>query len=149
MFPMLSSKKRILLYGIPTLALVISTVYLLLPSQLKLSYVLDDVYLAETEPQGTWSNLTCPQCGSQLEEIGIRPSHKVDEAWRYVYYCRQEDIFWVWDFPGGIGSPSWYGPFNAHWKLTNAVAFTIVIICGVAIVLLAIRDRSLMKRHLV
>jgi len=149
MFSKFLSKRRIILYGTPAIVLVISTVYLLLPPQLKLSYVLDDIHLAETEPQGTWSNLTCPQCGSQLEEIGIKPSHKVDAAWRYAYYCRQEDVFWVFDFLGGIGYARWYGPFNAHWKLTNTVAFTIVVISGVAIVVLTIRDRGLVKRYLV
>lgn len=143
-------KKRLVLYGILTAVLVFSTVYLLLPPQTKLSYVLDDAHLAEAEPQGTWSNMTCPQCGSKLERIVIDPADPqiMDEPWRYAAYCRQEDIFWVAEMPGFYFA-GWYGPFNAHWKLTNAVAFTIVIICGVAIVLLVIRDRGLMKRYLV
>ncbi len=151
MFSKFLSKRRTILYGTPAIVLVISTVYLLLPPQLKLSYVLDDIHLVETEPQGTWSNSTCTQCGCKLERMVIDPvdSHISDESWRFAAYCRQEDVFWVYDFPGGIGYARWYGPFNAHWKLTNTVAFTIVVISGVAIVLLAIRDRGLMKRYLV
>ena len=127
----------------------ISTVYLLFPHQLKLSYVIDDAHLSEVDLQGTWSNMTCPQCGSQLEGIVIDPDdpQMIDEAWRFAYYCRQEDIFWVCNFPGGISSPRWYGPFNAYWKSTNPVAISIVIISGVALVLLAIRDKGLMKGY--
>ena len=101
-FPMLLGKKRILLYGIPAVVLVISTAYLLLPPQLKLFYVLDDAHLAEAEPQGTFSNMTCPQCGSQLESIVIDPQdpQAIDEPWRTAVYCTQEDIFWVEDMPG-------------------------------------------------
>jgi len=141
-FPMLIGKKKMLLYGILTAVLVISTAYLLFPPQLKLFYVIDDAHLSEVEPQGTWSNLTCPLCGSQVEEIVIDPSGKLGDPWRYAYYCRQENVFWVWDFPGGMSSPRWYGPFNAYWKLTNAVAFGIVVISGVALFLLVIRDKA-------
>lgn len=148
---MLIGKKKILLYGILTVVLVVSMAYLLLPPRLKLSYVIDEAHLAKTEPQGTWSNMTCPQCGSQLEEIVIIPADPqiMDKPWRVACYCRQEDIFWVYDFPGGISYSRWYGPFDAHLRLTNAVAISIVIISGVALVLLAIRDRGLMKRYLI
>jgi len=141
-------KTRILLYGIPTLVLVISTAYLSLPPQLKLFYFLDEAHLAEVEPNGTWLNLTCPVCGSRLEGIVIDPSDKVDGASRYVYYCANEDAFWVWYFPGGMGYARWYGPFSAYWKLTNAVATGTVIISCVALVLLAVRDKNLEKGRL-
>jgi len=147
-FPMLLDKKRILLYGIPAIILVISTAYLLLPPQLKLSYVVDGTHLAEAEPQGTWSNMTCPQCGSQLERIVIDPDdpQMIDDAWRYAAYCRQEDLFWVADMPGFYFA-GWYGPFDAHlFGLKNTVAMYIVVISGVSLILLAIRDKGLMKR---
>lgn len=144
---MSTSKKRILSYGIVTAVLVISTAYLLLPPQLKLSYVLDDAHLAEVEPQGTWRNMTCPQCESQLEEIVMlrsdTPIQKLDSPWRYACYCRYEDIFWVFDFPGGVSFPRWYGPFNAYWKLTNIVASSLVTISCVALVLLVTKEKRL------
>ena len=145
---MLLDKKRILLYGVPTVVLTISALYLLLPPQLKLSYVIDDAHLAEASPQGTWSNMTCPQCMSQLERIVLDPPDPLmtDEPWRYAYYCRQEDIFWVADMPG-MYFAGWYGPFKANLRLTNTVAVCLVIISGVALVLLAIRDKGLMKRY--
>ena len=145
---MLLGKKKMLLYGILAAVLVISTAYLLLPPQLKLFYVLDDAHLAEAKPQGIGSNMTCPQCGSQLERIVIDPSdpRMADEPWRYAYYCREEDVFWVADMPG-LYFAGWYGPFDAHlFGLRNTVAMYLVIISGVALILLAIRDKGLMKR---
>jgi len=147
-FSMLLDKKRILLYGTLAIILVISTAYLLLPPQLKLSYVVDDAHLAEVEPQGTWSNMTCPQCGSQLERIVIDPDSQMpDDAWRYAYYCRREDIFWIADCPGFYFA-GWYGPFDAHLRLTNTVAIGLVIVSGVALILLAIREKVLVKTYL-
>ncbi len=147
-FWMLLDKKRISLYGIPAIILVISTAYLLLPPQLRLSYDLDDSHRAEVEPQGTWSNMTCPQCGSQLERIVIDPdSQRPDDAWRYAYYCRRADIFWIADCPGFYFA-GWYGPFDAQLRLKNTVAIGLAIVSGVALVLLAFRDKVLAKTYL-
>jgi len=135
------SRKRILSYGILTVVFIISMSYLILPSQLKLFYVIDDAHRAEAEPQGTWPNMTCPQCGSQLEQIVIVPPkpQTVDTPWRYAYYCRHEEEFWVADMPG-LYFAGWYGPFDAHWRLTNTVATSILIISGATLVLLAIKQ---------
>jgi len=141
MSQVLTSKKIILFYGLLTAVIAISMSYLLLPPQLKLSYVLDDAHLAETEPQGWWGHMICPQCGSTLERIVIIEMEQqcCDFPWRDAYYCRQEDIFWVADCPG-IVFAGWYGPFNAYWKLPKIVASSSIIISGVALVLLAMRD---------
>jgi len=149
-FQMLWGRKRILLYGLLVAVLLISIIYLLLPSGLKLFYVLDTAYLAETEPQGTIRNMTCPQCGLQLERIVIDPSEPqiMDEPWRDAYYCVGEDIFWVADCPG-LFFAGWYGPFDAHFfGLRDTIAGGLVIISGVVLVVLAMRDRGLMKRKL-
>lgn len=144
---MLVGKKRVFLYGLPSMVLAISAFYLLLPPQLKLSYALHDTHLAETEPEGTWENMTCPQCGSKLEAIVIDPDdpQMQDEPWRFAYYCRQEDMFWIADMPGFYFA-GWYGPFDAHWRLTNTVAVIISIISVIALFLLALKDIGLMKR---
>lgn len=144
MLPMLMGKKRIILYGVLAVVLVVSAAYLLLPNQLKLSYVIDDAHLSEVEPQGTWANMTCPQCGSKLEEIVI--GIYID-AGSFAYYCREEDIFWVCFSSTNFNVTRWYGPFNAYWKLTNAVAISGVIISGVALVLLAIKDKDLIRGY--
>jgi len=145
---MLVGKKRVLIYALPSIILVASAFYLLLPPQLKLSYVLDAAHLAEKDPEGTWGNMTCPQCGSELERIILDPDdpQMQDEPWRFAYYCRQEDIFWVADMPGWYFA-GWYGPFNAFWKIRNTTAISIIIISGVGLVLVAIMDRGLMKRY--
>jgi len=146
-FSMLVGKKRILLYGIPALIFVIAIAFLLFPAQLKLFYVLDEVHRARVEPTGTWVNMTCPECGRQLERIVIDPDNPLmaDDAWRYAYYCGQEDIFWVADCAGWY-FVGWYGPFNAFWKLTNTTAISIVIISGVTLVLLGVSHKGSMKR---
>jgi hypothetical protein len=132
-------KRTILLYGTLAAFLVLSVVYLLLPSRLKLSYVIDSVHVAKMEPQGTWVSMTCPQCGSQLERIVIYTSEYTDAAWRFAFYCGQEDVFWVYDFPGGTSESRVYGPFNAYWKITDAAAIGIIIICSVTLVLMIAR----------
>lgn len=144
---MVTDKKRILLYGVLTAALVIYMAYLLFPPQRKLFYIIDDDHFTEAQPQGTWSNMTCPQCGSQLEQIVIDPAdpQKCDDSWRFAYYCREEDLFWVADMPG-IFFAGWYGPFDAHLRLTNAIAIFILISSGAALVLLFIGDKGLSKR---
>jgi len=141
---MVTDKKRKLTYGVLVSVLVISAAYLLFPPQLKLSYVIDDAHVAHAEPQGTWDGMICPQCGSRLERIVIYSDdpQMEDEALRFAYYCRHEDVFWVWNFPGGISSSSWYGPFDAYWKLTNTVATGIVIFSCVALVLLVVRSKG-------
>jgi hypothetical protein len=142
------SQRRMLFYGTFTTFIVLSTVYLLLPSQLKLSYIIDNTHIAKIEPQGTWLNMTCPQCKSKLEKIGIYTSEDTDAAWRVAFYCRQDDIFWVYDFPGGISESRWYGPFSAYWKITDTAAIGIIIISSVIIVLMVTRDKGYMKRRI-
>jgi len=134
--------KRILLHSVLALVSVISIAFLILPTHLKLYYVLDRAHQAKVKPKGTWLNMTCPQCGRQLEQIVINPDNPLtaDEAWRYAYYCRQEGIFWVADCPGWYFA-GWYGPFNSYWKLANTVAIIIVILSGAAFVLSVIRDK--------
>lgn len=122
--------------------IVVSALYLLLPPRLKLFYNLDAAHLAEKDPSGTWGNMTCPQCGSQLEGIILDPDdpQMLDEPWRFAYYCRQEDIFWVADMPGWYFA-GWYGPFDAYWKTRNTAATSFLIISGIALVLVAIKDQ--------
>jgi hypothetical protein len=134
--------KKTLLYGALTVFLVLSMVYVLLPARLKLFYVIDDTYIAKVGPQGTLVNMTCPLCKSQLEEIVIYTSQHIDGGWRYAFYCRQEDIFWVYDFAGGISYPTWYGPFSAYWKITDTAAISIAIISSVILVLMVTRDKG-------
>jgi len=146
---MLIGGKSKLLSGILAVVLVTSIACLLFPSKLKISYAIDGVHLAEAEPQGTWENMICPQCGSRLERIVIDPDDPQieDDAWRFACYCRHEDIFWVSDFPGGISPPKWHGPFDAHWRLTNVFATAILIISGVALVFSAMKGSKIMGRH--
>jgi hypothetical protein len=143
-----TSKRTILLYGTLTAFLVFSIVYLILPPQLKLSYLIGYPHLAKAEPQGTWVNMTCPQCEFQLEGIVIYTSQHIDAPWRVAFYCRHEDIFWIYDFPGGIGYARWYGPFKAYWKITSTAAISVTIISGVTIVSMIIRDKGSVKRYL-
>jgi hypothetical protein len=91
---MLKGKKKMLLYSTFITFLFLSMVYPLLPSRLKLSYLIDNTHVAEKEPQGTWLNMTCPQCKSPLEKIVIYNSEHTDAAWRFAFYCRRDDIFW-------------------------------------------------------
>jgi len=145
---MLKGKKRMLLYSTFITLLVLSTVYLLLPPQLKLSYIIDDTHIVKIEPKGTWLNITCPQCKSQMEKIVIYTSEHTDAALRFAFYCRQDDIFWVYDFPGGISESRWYGPFNAYWKITNTTDVCIIIISSFIIVLMVIKDKSNIKKRI-
>lgn len=145
---MLLGKNRKLRYGIPITVLVLSTVYLLLPSGLKLSYVLDDAHLTDVIPQVTQSNITCPQCGSQLDSIALISAEKgvIDAAWRVAYFCGQEDVFWVADCPG-LYFAGWYGPFYGRlFELRNIIALSLLILSGAALILLVIGDKILMKK---
>jgi len=92
--------------------------------------------------------MTCPQCKSPLEKIVIYTSEHTDAAWRFAFYCRQDDIFWVYDFPGGISESRWYGPFNAYWKITNATDIGIIIISCLIIVVMVNRDKRYMKKRI-
>jgi len=137
--------RKILPRGILIVFFDISAVYLLLLPQQKLFYFIDDYHLARVEPKGTWSNMTCPLCGLQMEQIVI-DSHDpqtADDPWRYAYYCEQEDLFWVADMPGWYFA-GWYGPYNAYWKLTNAIATFIVVVSSVSIIVLTMRTRKQM-----
>jgi hypothetical protein len=142
---MVMKRRKIIVYVTLASFLVVSVAYLIFPPHLKLVYVLDSSHLARVEPQGNWSSMICPLCGSKLEQIVVDSDEPqtTDEAWRYAYYCKQEDLFWVINFPGGISSAQWYGPFNAYWKLANAVAISISIISGATIFLLAIRRKAI------
>lgn len=140
---MIVNKRRLLLLLL-FLALALSLAYLLLPVQSRLFYALDDVHHARVEPQGNWSDMVCPLCGMKLERIVIDPAEPqvVDEPWRYAYYCQRDDLFWVASYPGGISSLVWYGPFNAYWRLTNAIAISISVICSVSIIVTIARRKS-------
>lgn len=146
-------RRRILVYVILGSLLVGSMAYLLSPPQLKLLYVLDYLHLSRVNPQSMLDGpgLVCPLCGSILDRIVIDPDdpRMIDEGWRFAYYCSNEDIFWVMDFPGGMALAQWYGPFNAYWKLTNAIATLIFAICCVIIFILAMRQSksALMKNQ--
>jgi len=50
-----------------------------------------------------------------------------------------EDIFWIHDYPGGIGEARWYGPFKGHLKWTNSLTICGATISGIALVLIALR----------
>jgi hypothetical protein len=132
--------KKILLFGILIAVFASSVVYLVLPPQMKLYYVLDDVHLAKVWPSGTSSNMTCPVCMSKMRQIVIDPDKPLvrDAGWRYAFYCEQDDLFWIVNFPGGISFTQWYGPFNAHWKLANILTISTSIISGTSVVLLAL-----------
>jgi len=144
---MVLGSKRIFLYAVLSVVLVGSTTYLLFPPQLKLFYVIDSDYLSEVEPHGTWSNTTCPQCGSQLKRIVLDPDNPqiMDDARMFAYYCRKEDMFWIADTPG-FDFAEWYGPFDANLRLTNTVAMCLVIISSIALGLLAIKDKGQIKK---
>lgn len=139
---MMMKKRKTVVYVTLISFLVASAVYLVSPPQLKLFYVLDYLHLSRVNPQSARPpNLVCPLCGSTLDRIVIDPEdpRMADEGWQYAYYCSREDLFWVLYFPGGMSSAQWYGPFNAYWKLTNAIAMLVFAICCVTIFLLAVR----------
>jgi len=76
-------------------------------------YILDDAHLAEEEPHGTFSNMSCPHDGLKLDEIVIFSFPGLwDAPWRIALYCRQENIFWIWDCNGWTASC--YGPFDGY-----------------------------------
>lgn len=130
-----------LLYGVLVAILVGCTVYVLLPLKLKLYYILDNAHLATEHPEGTFGGMTCPHDDSELTQIVLinyRPDVK-DAAWRFAFYCVTEDIFWICDYPGGIGEASWYGPFKAHLRWTNLLAICGATISGTALVLIVFR----------
>ena len=135
------NKKEVLLYGALVATLIGCTVYVLLPFKLKLSYILDDAHLATELPEGTFANMICPNDGSELTQTAIiRYSSDVTDApWRFAYYCGVEDIFWICNYPGGIGEARWYGPFNAYVKWTNLLAICGAAISGTALLLIALR----------
>lgn len=135
------NKKEVLLYGALTAALIGCTVYVLLPFKLKLSYILDDAHLATELPKGTFARMICPNDGSELTQTVIIHSFSDvrDAAWRVVYYCGVEDIFWICNYPGGIGEARWYGPFNAYLRWTNLSAICSAALSGTALVLIALR----------
>lgn len=129
-----------LLYGALVAILVGCTVYVLLPIKLKLSYILDDAHLTTEQPEGTFGNMTCPHDGSELAQIVIiHYPDAVDAPWRSAYYCGAEDIFWIYDYRGGIGKASWYGPFKAYLRWTNSLTICGAAISGIALVITAFR----------
>jgi hypothetical protein len=144
---MFIGKKRILLYGIPAIVLVLSTAYLLLPMErkLRLFCVLDDAHLAEEEPiwvQGYW---VCPQCGLDVTEFVIYTGIDVGMS---VLYCNSEDMFWIVHGWGPM-KVKVYGPYQGSlWGLTNTlnvVAQFGVLFSGIAILIPPIH-RTLIKR---
>lgn len=108
-FQMVLGSKRIFLYGVLSVVLVGSTTYLLFPPQLKLFYVINSDHLSEVEPHGTWLNMTCPQCGSQLKRVVLDPDNPqiMDDTWMFAYHCRKEEMFWIADTPG-FDFAEWY-----------------------------------------
>jgi hypothetical protein len=143
LFSMMMKKRKTVVYVTLISFLVVSAVYLVSPPQLKLFYVLDYLHLSRVDPQSIMDgpSLVCPLCGSILDRIVIGPDdpRMADEGWRCAYYCSHEDLFWVFYFPSGMALAQWYGPFNAYWKLTNAIAMLVFAICCVTIFLLAMR----------
>jgi len=147
MFSQVLSKKRIALYGIPAMVLVISTAYLLLPleQKLRLFCILDDAHLAEeelTQVDGYW---VCPQCGLDLTEFVI---YKGIDVGMSVLYCNSEDIFWIVHGWGPM-KVKFYGPYQGSlWGLTNTlnvVALFGVLFSGIAL-LIPLIHRTLIKR---
>lgn len=63
-------------------------------------------------PQGAWQNMRSPHDNSELELIILDPDdpNVADESWRFAYYSKTEDIFWIADMPGE--KMTWYGPFE-------------------------------------
>ncbi len=110
--------KTKLLFGLLAIVvIVIAIVYFLIPkSIICTNYVLDEEHLITDEskrPQGTWRDMKSPNDGSKLEQIIIDPDDPniMDEPWRYAYYSKTENIFWVADMPG-MSFGGWYGPFE-------------------------------------
>ncbi|MCW4031433.1 MAG: hypothetical protein NWE80_03620 [Candidatus Bathyarchaeota archaeon] len=147
--PMFIGKKRILLYGIPAIVLILSTAYLLLPMEkkLRLFCVLDDAHLAEEEPiwvQGYW-RARCPQCGLDLTEFVI---YTGIDAGMSVLYCNSEDIFWIVHGWGPM-KVKFYGPYQGSlWELANTLNVVAVfgIIFSVIAFLLPLMHRALIER---
>ena len=144
---MFIGKKRILLYGIPAIVLILSTAYLLLPMErkLRLFCVLDDAHLAEEEPmwvQGYW---VCPQCGSNLTEIVI---YKMIDAGMSVLHCNSENMFWILHGWGPMKAKVYGSYHEILWRLPNALNVVAVfgIIFSVIAFLLPLMHRALIER---
>lgn len=106
-----------LLIGLLVIVVIVITgVYLLTPKNIVCTnYVLDEAHKITDEskrPQGTWGDMKSPNDGSKLEQIIIDPDdpNAMDEPWRYAYYSKTENIFWIADMPWM--SVTWYGPFE-------------------------------------
>jgi len=133
-------KKEVLLYGVLVAILVGCTLYVLLPSKLKLYYILDNAHLATERPDGTFRSMLCPHDDSELAQIAIiHHSNIVDAPWRYAFYCEIEDIFWINNYQGGISEARWYGPFKGHLKWTNSLTICGSTLSGIALVLIVLK----------
>ena len=154
------SKKKMLIYSISIVALAISTYCLLLPldKKLLLFCALDDDNFAQEPPlwiPGYWrikytewvdGYWTSSRSGSNLTMIAI---WEAIDGGMWVYYCNNEDIFWI-GIQKGPEKGAFYGPYQGIlWKLTNALnpLATIGIILSTIALLYSLIRRALPKNN--
>ena len=84
--------------------------------------------------------MTCPHDRSELTQIVlIYYPDVVDAPWRAAYYCKLEDLFWIYDYRGGIDKISWYEPFKGYLRWTNPLMICGAAISGMALILIAFK----------
>ncbi|MBT6691597.1 hypothetical protein HOB10_04670 [Candidatus Parcubacteria bacterium] len=110
-------KKKIFLVII-SLIIIGGGVYIWqLKSSFCVNYVLDEthaVFNRDQIPYKEDGKMKSPWDKSELELIVIDPDDPeiMDEPWRYAYYSKNDDTFWIAEMPGKF--LQWFGPYTGH-----------------------------------